>query len=236
MNRNDLERLTKEELIDLVLRMQRPDKNSRNSSKPPSTDRKEQRENSKPGGAKPGHEGHTRRLADNPDAVEEYSPTHCERCVLPFSDDATRELIGEYDEIELPPVRPFVKRHRRFAIRCACCAKPTPARLPPVAQGTPFGPNIHALAVYLKTMQLFSYERLSAIFRDRAGAYWLMWGLRVSTPKRSMWRVAQFDTLRLHLIKIAARVVQMKTMIRVHLPTSCPAQDVIRFVHARLVT
>ena len=29
-----------------------------------------------------------------------------------------------------------------------------------------------------------------------AGAYWLMWGLRVSMPKRSMWRVAQFDTLR----------------------------------------
>jgi len=52
-----------------------------------------------------------------------------------------------------------------------------------------------------------------------AGAYWIMWGLRVSTPKRSMWRVAQFDTLRLRLIKIAARVVEMKTMIRVHLPT-----------------
>ena len=51
-----------------------------------------------------------------------------------------------------------------------------------------------------------------------AGAYWLMWGLRVSMPKRSMWRVAQFDTLRLRLIKIAARVVEMKTMIRVHLP------------------
>jgi hypothetical protein len=26
----------------------------------------------------------------------------------------------------------------------------------------------------------------------------------------------------------------MKTMIRVHLPTSCPARDVIRFVHARI--
>ena len=49
-----------------------------------------------------------------------------------------------------------------------------------------------------------------------------------------MWRVAQFDTLRLRLIKIAARVVEMKTMIRVHLPTSCPAQDVIRFACARI--
>jgi hypothetical protein len=67
-----------------------------------------------------------------------------------------------------------------------------------------------------------------------AGAYWLMWGLRTSMPKRSRWRRAQFDTLRLCLIKIAARVVEMKTMIRVHLPTSCPAQDIIRFSLTRI--
>ena len=67
-----------------------------------------------------------------------------------------------------------------------------------------------------------------------AGAYWLMWGLRVSMPKRSMWRIAQFDTLRLRLIKIAARVVEMKTMIQVHLPTSCPAQDVLRLALGRI--
>jgi len=67
-----------------------------------------------------------------------------------------------------------------------------------------------------------------------AGAYWLMWGLRASMPRRSMWRVAQFDTLRLRLIKIAARVVEMKTMIRIHLPTSCPAQDSLRFALERI--
>jgi Transposase DDE domain group 1 len=67
-----------------------------------------------------------------------------------------------------------------------------------------------------------------------AGAYWIMWGLRASTPRRSMWRVAQFDTLRLRLIKIAARVVEMKTMIRIHLPTSCPAQDILRLALGRI--
>jgi Transposase DDE domain group 1 len=67
-----------------------------------------------------------------------------------------------------------------------------------------------------------------------AGAYWLMWGLRVSMPKRSMWRAAQFDTLRLRLIKIAARVVEMKTMIRIHLPTSCPIQDILRIALGRI--
>jgi hypothetical protein len=67
-----------------------------------------------------------------------------------------------------------------------------------------------------------------------AGAYWLMWGLRVSMPKRSIWRLAQFDTLRLRLIKIGARVVQMKTMIQVHLPSSCPAKDILRLVLGRI--
>ena len=44
------------------------------------------------------------------------------------------------------------------------------------------------------------------------GAHWLMWGLRVSMPKRSMWRVAQFDTLRLSPHQDCRRVVEMKTL------------------------
>jgi len=47
-----------------------------------------------------------------------------------------------------------------------------------------------------------------------AGTYWLMWGLRVLMPKHSMWRVSQFDTLRLRLIRIGAHVVEMNTMNR----------------------
>jgi len=67
-----------------------------------------------------------------------------------------------------------------------------------------------------------------------AGAYWLMWGLRSTMPKRSTWRVAQFDTMRLRLIKVAARVVEMKTQIRLHLPTACPSQPILRLVLDRL--
>ncbi len=67
-----------------------------------------------------------------------------------------------------------------------------------------------------------------------AGAYWLMWGLRTAMPKRSNWRVAQFDTLRLRLIKIAARVVEMKTQIRLHMPTASPVQTILRIVLARI--
>jgi len=67
-----------------------------------------------------------------------------------------------------------------------------------------------------------------------AGAYWLMWGLRAMMPKRSLWRIAQFDTLRLRLIKVAARVVELKTQIRLHLPSACPDQTILRVVLGRL--
>ncbi len=53
-------------------------------------------------------------------------------------------------------------------------------------------------------------------------------------PKRSAWRVAQFDTLRLRLIKIAARVVDMRIQIRIHLPTASPAQAILRHVLGRI--
>lgn len=169
MDRTDLQRLSKEELIELVIQLQRPAKTSRNSSKPPSTDKKEKRENSRPGGAKPGHEPHNRRLADNPDEFRDHRPTRCHRCGRSVSPDADMELIGEYDEIEIPPVKPYVVRHRRFACRCAECGVGVKAPAPAVATTTPFGLRIHALAIYLKSFQALSYERLHFLFRDAFG-------------------------------------------------------------------
>lgn len=67
-----------------------------------------------------------------------------------------------------------------------------------------------------------------------AGAYWLMWGLRAAMPKRSIWRTAQFDTLRLRLIKIAARVTELKTMIRIQWPTPCPHQKIVQVALDRI--
>src|SRR5450755_3680733 len=169
MDRTDLQQLSKDQLIELVLRLQRPDKNSRTSSKPPSTDKKEKRENSRPGGAKLGHEPHNRRLADNPDEFRDHMPSACEQCGEAFSADADRELIGEYDEIEIPPVNPYVIRHRRFACRCRHCGVEAKAPAPAVATATPFGPRIHALAIYLKGFQALSYERLRGLFGDAFG-------------------------------------------------------------------
>jgi hypothetical protein len=56
-------------------------------------------------------------------------------------------------------------------------------------------------------------------------AYWLMHTLRGLAPKTSFWRNAQFDTIRLALIKVAARVTEMKTRIKVALPSGYPHQQ-----------
>jgi hypothetical protein len=66
------------------------------------------------------------------------------------------------------------------------------------------------------------------------GAYWLLWSLRSLMPKRSTWRVAQFDTLRLRLVKLAARVVALKTRVMLHLPSACPDQAIMRLALERL--
>jgi hypothetical protein len=66
-----------------------------------------------------------------------------------------------------------------------------------------------------------------------AAAYWLVWALQATLPKRSPWRTAQFDTIR--LIKIAARVDELKKRIRVRLPTACPCQPILNLCVERLI-
>ena len=65
-------------------------------------------------------------------------------------------------------------------------------------------------------------------------AYWIWWKLRAACPKRSPWRRAQFDTLRLNLVKLAATIVEKKTRIIVTLPASCPRQGLLRFLYHAL--
>jgi len=64
-------------------------------------------------------------------------------------------------------------------------------------------------------------------------AYWLIHTLRGLAPKNSFWRDAQFDTIRLALIKIAARVTEMVTRIKVALPSSYPYKPDLALLAAR---
>lgn len=169
MDRGDLERLTKEELIDLVLRMQRPEKTSCTSSKPPSSDRKERRDKAKPGGAKPGHEGHSRAVSEHADRIVDHHPDECPCCRATLSSDLPAEAVSEHDKIDLPAIKPLTERHRRLAVRCPSCGTLVVAAAPDAAKGTPFGPRVHAVATYLKTFQALSYERLQGALADLFG-------------------------------------------------------------------
>src|SRR6478609_4180239 len=51
-------------------------------------------------------------------------------------------------------------------------------------------------------------------------AYWLMLNLRGLAPRTSFWRDAQFDTIRLCLIKIATRITEMVSRIKIALPSA----------------
>ncbi len=59
------------------------------------------------------------------------------------------------------------------------------------------------------------------------GAYWLLLLLRRAAPKRSRWRGATFETIRRAFLKIAVRVQELKSRIRIALPTAYPHKNIL---------
>ncbi|MDA8383566.1 MAG: transposase, partial [Betaproteobacteria bacterium] len=64
-------------------------------------------------------------------------------------------------------------------------------------------------------------------------AYWLMLTMRKAVPKGSPLFRAEFTTLRLRVIKIAARIVEGSARIRVSLPSACPDAELFRHLAGR---
>ena len=59
-------------------------------------------------------------------------------------------------------------------------------------------------------------------------AYWLMLTVRDAIPKPRDLANAEFSTLRLRLIKIAARVIETASRVRLAFAASCPEADLFR--------
>lgn len=59
------------------------------------------------------------------------------------------------------------------------------------------------------------------------GAYWLLLLLRKAAPRRSRWRGATFETIRRSFLKIAVRIEQLKSRIRIALPSACPHRQML---------
>jgi transposase len=192
MNRDALERLSKDDLIALVLaqaeqiaaltarvgeliarvaeleaKLGEPPKTPDNSSLPPSRGHKANRPSRRKGRRPRG--GVARLLHPDPDRIVEAIAEACPHCAAPLA-EGEQALSAVYDRIELPPIRPLVTRVRLYGGRCRRCGKrftaPTPAGLEP---GSPFGASIAALAVYLRFGHAIGFERLSALFADVFG-------------------------------------------------------------------
>jgi hypothetical protein len=66
------------------------------------------------------------------------------------------------------------------------------------------------------------------------GAYWLLHSVRLAAPKKSRWRSATFETIRCVFVKIAVRVEEMKTRIKLSFPAHLPHADALGRITARL--
>ena len=161
------------------------ERNSRNSSKPPSSDRsnlakppkpkpKSLRKSSgkKPGG-QPGHKGSNLEMVDNPDHIIETKIEPGSRCmvcgeILPAGDYCSSKCEPEVRQsFELPAIKLEVTEFRNERTICAACDHINVAPFPDeVKARTQYGPNLKATAIYLANYQLIPYERLAELFTD----------------------------------------------------------------------
>jgi Transposase DDE domain. len=63
-----------------------------------------------------------------------------------------------------------------------------------------------------------------------SAAFWLMHTVRAEIPQGHALARCEFNTLRLRLLKIAARVIEHGRRIRVHLPSSCVEKTLFRAI------
>jgi transposase len=148
----------------------RPPKTPGNSSKPPSQGQKQDTPavgvDHPPRKSRPGT---GRALHPNPDRTIERRLANCPKCEAVFP-EASQTPQQVYDRIELPPVRPDVTRVRLFGGRCPCCGERATAEAPAgLEPGSPFGPSIAAMVVYLHYAHAIGMERLALLMGELFG-------------------------------------------------------------------
>jgi transposase len=161
-------------------------KNSSNSSKPPSSDGLAKRTSSlressgKPPGGQTGRKGTTLRQAlQATECIDHPLPEHCDRChhELPLQD----AQVGERRQVFDVPVAAFdVVEHRTLSVRCQCGQLHTSAFPANVTERVQYGPNVRALAVHLTQGQMLPYARAAELIRD-------VYGLAISPGTLVAW-------------------------------------------------
>ncbi|MCA1849741.1 MAG: IS66 family transposase zinc-finger binding domain-containing protein, partial [Acidobacteria bacterium] len=138
-------------------------KDSRNSSLPPSTDRRKrtrslrERSGRKPGG-QVGHPGSTLEFVEQPDRLVIYAPQSCYLCgsSLAESEVARTERRQVHD---LPPQKIEVTEHRAQTKVCGRCGAENQGEFPSgVNAPVQYGAGVRSVAAYLMGYQLLPYD------------------------------------------------------------------------------
>jgi len=157
-----------EENAALRAKLNLPPKTPDNSSTPPSQGHKASGEASSKPKDKP-HAGAHRPLHPNPTAKRDVMAAQCQHCAADVS-AVTQTAVQRYDRIDIPEIKPDVTRVTLHGGICPCCARRFKA-VPPrgLEPGSPFGPNLRALAIYLRASHAVSFDRLARLMSDLLG-------------------------------------------------------------------
>jgi transposase len=162
---------TKDEIIQ-TLRDQLA-KNSKNSSKPPSSDGiKKPRTISlrkagvKKNGGQNGHPGHTLEPVENPNQTSVHEVKTCKHCGTSLED----EKVVNYEKrqvFDIPPLNVEVTEHQAEIKNCPHCGMENKADFPiNVTQPVQYGSHIKSLAAYLNNYQFIPLARICELFED----------------------------------------------------------------------
>jgi transposase len=150
------------------------EKNSQNSSKPPSSDgynqprkpKSQRGKSEKKAGGQPNHQGSTLKFSDKPDTIKEYQPHQCKCCNKTLSGEPVIQ-IDQLQQIDIPEVKPFIKEHRIFGAICPNCGTFTAAEIPKGLHGPiSYGPNLQSFALYSINAQFLPYDRSAQFISD----------------------------------------------------------------------
>lgn len=163
-------------------------KNSRNSSKPPSSDglkRTSQTQSNrtpsgkKPGG-QPGHGGASLSQVENPDKIIRHGVSSCCNCGCSL-ENVKAGGVDKRQVFDLAPLHLIVTEHQGEWKRCRCGSLTTAAFPENVAAPVQYGPEVQSLAVYLNTYQFLPFARMKEFFWDLFGV-----SLSPATTKRML--------------------------------------------------
>lgn len=152
-----------------------PDKDSHNSSIPPSQEsisantirrtRSLRKKSDRKNGGQFGHAGSTLETSVFPDFVEEHKSRYCECCNSSL-DEAQSVCTGFSQVIDIPLPRPQVQEHRSFDVTCSCGHINTCPLPKECSKRISYGKTIQTLVAFLSHVQCVSFERICEILKE----------------------------------------------------------------------